>query len=150
MKTISTVLSIISLGAVGLLSSCVDPYYTGTTATVTTYNPGYVVDTLPGGYRTEVIGGVSYYRHNDVYYRPQGRRYVVVERPGGRYDRYDRHDRYERRHDHRRPSYHETRVIQRLPNGYRTVTHRGVRYYESGGTYYRSGNGGYTIVERPY
>ncbi|WAC19871.1 hypothetical protein OVA24_00580 [Luteolibacter sp. SL250] len=155
MKTSTTILSVIALGAAALLTSCVDPYYTGgTTTTVTTYRPGYVVDTLPGGYRTEVIGGVSYYRHNDIYYRSQGRRYVVVERPGG-YDRYDRRDRYDRdRHDHDRyhrgPHGRETTVIRTLPSGARVVTHRGERYYESRGTYYRPASGGYIIVGSPF
>jgi hypothetical protein len=159
MKTSRIILSVITLGAAGLLSSCVDPYYTGgtTTTTVTQYRPGYMVDTLPGGYRTEVVGGVSYYRHNDVYYRPQGRRYVVVERPGysrgpDRYnsrDRYDR-DRYDRDRHHRGPHSRETTVIRTLPSGARVVTHRGERYYESRGTYYRPASGGYTIVRSPF
>lgn len=164
MKTSRIILSVITLGAAGLLTSCVDPYYTGgtTTTTVTHYRPGYVVDTLPGGYRTEVIGGVSYYRHNDVYYRPQGRRYVVVDRPGGynrgpnRYDsrdRYDHRDRYDRgpgRYDPRGPRGGHTTVIRTLPSGARVVTHRGQRYYESRGTYYRPASGGYIIVGSPF
>lgn len=162
MKTSRIILSLITLGAAGLLSSCVDPYYTGggtTTTTVTHYRPGYVVDTLPGGYRTEVVGGVSYYRHNDVYYRPQGRRYVVVERPRydrGRYDQRDRYDRDRRDRYNRGPDRYDPRrsrdttVIRTLPSGARVVTHRGQRYYESRGTYYRPASGGYIIVARPF
>lgn len=159
MKTSTTIASFVALGAAGLLTSCVvDPYYPGgsSTTTVTEYRPGYVVDTLPGGYRSEVVGGVSYYRHNDVYYRRQGSRYVVVERPGGvttyeRRDGYDRgrydHDRYDRDHG---PDYSRTTVIRTLPSGARVVTHRGTRYYESRGTYYRPASGGYIIVGSPF
>lgn len=157
MKTSKIILSILTLGAAGLITSCVDPYYAGggTTTTVTHYQPGYMVDTLPGGYRTESIGGVSYYRHNDVYYRPQGRRYVVVERPGRGYgrgpDRHDGRDRYDRgpnRND-RGPG-RQTSIIRTLPSGARVVTHRGERYYESRGTYYRPSSGGYMIVGKPF
>jgi len=166
MKTSRIILSVITLGAAGLLSSCVDPYYVGggtTTTTVTQYRPGYMVDTLPGGYRTEVVGGVNYYRHNDVYYRSQGRRYVVVERPsyGGpsRYDPRDRYDRHDGRYDPRDrydlqqdPRYGHGRetIIRTLPSGARVVTHRGTRYYESRGTYYRPSAGGYIIVGSPF
>ena len=150
MKTSTKIASLVALGAAGLLTSCVvDPYYPGgsSTTTVTEYRPGYVTSTLPGGYRTEVVGGVNYYRHNDVYYRRQGSRYVVVERPGYRHDR---HDRYDRNHYDRRPDYSRTTVIRTLPSGARVVTHRGTRYYESRGTYYRPASGGYVIVGSPF
>lgn len=165
MITKTSILSLIAVGSAALLSSCVDPYYAGggtTTTTVTQYRPGYMVDTLPGGYRSEVVGGVSYYRYNDTYYRRQGSRYVVVERPGGgyggrddRYDRRDPRDRYDndRYYRDRRPGgpgYRETTVIRTLPSGARVVTHRGTRYYESRGTYYRPASGGYVIVGSPF
>lgn len=167
MKTFRIFTCAIALGAATLLTSCVDPYYSGgtTTTTITHYRPGYVVDTLPRGHRTEIIGGVNYYRYNDVYYRPQGRRYVVVERPRG-YDRNDHRDRYDRkdprdRYDHGRDSRdprdfrpggprRPDTVMRTLPRGARVVNHRGVNYYESGGTYYRPGNGGYVVVARPF
>lgn len=166
MKLVKSTVSLLALGAAGLLTSCVvDPYYPGSSSTtVTTYRPGYVVNTLPGGYYTETYGGVSYYRHNDVYYRRQGSRYVVVERPvHDRYDRRDdrRDDRYDDRDDRRDGRYNDrdhrgshresTTVIRTLPSGARVVTYSGNRYYESRGTYYRSApGGGYTIVTRPY
>lgn len=161
---IKSIVSLLAIGAAGLLSSCVDPYY-GTSTTVTTYRPGYVAQTLPGGYRTQVVGGVTYYHHNDVYYRRQGTRYVVVERPVYRDDRYDRRDdrrddRYDRdrrdgRYDRdRRDVYHRpgggTTVVRTLPSGARVVTHRGSRYWESRGVYYRQAPGGYVIVTSPY
>jgi hypothetical protein len=165
MNVVKSIVPVLALGAAGFLTSCVvDPYYPSggaTTTTVTHYRPGYVVNTLPGGYRTETYGGVSYYRHNDVYYRRQGSRYVVVERPiyrdDRRDDRYDRHDdrRDDRRDrwddDRRGPGYREnTTVIRTLPSGARVVTHSGTRYYESRGVYYRPASGGYVIVRSPF
>jgi hypothetical protein len=165
MKITTSILPFLALGAAGFLSSCVvDPYYTGSSTTVTTYRPGYVVSTLPGGYRTETYGGVSYYRHNDVYYRRQGSRYVVVERPSydrrddRRDDRYDRRDDRRDRYDDRRDSRYDgpgrrestTTVIRTLPSGARMVTYSGNRYYESRGTYYRPSGNGYVIVTRPF
>lgn len=147
----SSFFTIIAVGASALLSSCVDPYYsdthTHTHTTVTHHRPGYVVTTLPRGHRTEVIGGTRYYSHNNVYYRPQGSRYVVVEAPnrGARSARYD----LDRRGRYDRGPRDQVTVIRTLPRGYRTVNHRGVRYYESNGVYYRSSGGGYVIVPRP-
>jgi hypothetical protein len=47
-----------------------------------TYQPGYVVTSLPTGYRTVYYSNQPYYVHRDVYYRPySGHRYVVVRRP---------------------------------------------------------------------
>ncbi len=115
----------LTLGLGGLLTSCVDdPYYVGGSATVSSYRPGYVVSSLPPYYETEIIGGVQYYRRDNIYYRPRGNRYVIVEAPRGsrgwsdrnrdgrqyRYDgrddrggrgdgRYDRDDRGDGRYD---------------------------------------------------
>jgi hypothetical protein len=50
-------------------------------ASVTTYNPGYVVRTLPSGYQTRVVSGTTYYTSNGTYYRPHSGGYVVVEAP---------------------------------------------------------------------
>lgn len=46
-----------------------------------TNSPGYVVRTLPVGYRTVVVRGTTYYSSGNVYYRAQPGGYVVVERP---------------------------------------------------------------------
>lgn len=95
------------------LTSCYDPHYTGrlgatsstTYRATSTYQPGYVVQTLPRDYRTVVINDTRYYHHDGVYYRPRGSSYVVVEHPNPRHDR-DRFrdrdrtpDRYERRYE---------------------------------------------------
>jgi hypothetical protein len=41
-------------------------------------------------------------------------------------------------------------VVPALPTGYSTVTHRGVRYYQAGGVYYRPTTSGYTVVTSPF
>lgn len=170
MRTTTTLLSLLAVGAGSLLTSCVDPYYTGPSSTsVTVHRPGYVVQTLPHGYRTEVIGGTNYYYHDHVYYRPQGRGYVVVDAPRGG----PRHDDWDHRNDHDRgrdrdrdgrgrdrdwdrdrgpdrgPG-REVTVIRELPRGYKVVTHGGQRYYQSGSVYYRSQGSGYVIVRSPF
>lgn len=127
------VLGCLGLAITSMLPSCVDARagYRGPQASVSV---GYEARTLPIGYRTEVIGGTSYYIHNGVYYRPRSGRYVVVEAP--------------------RPAYirgsHRDVIITRLPSGYRTVTHRGVRYYQAGSVYYQQRGTGYVVVGRPY
>jgi len=45
------------------------------------YEPGYVVTTLPAGYRTVHYNRSVYYVNRDVYYQPHARGYVVVRRP---------------------------------------------------------------------
>jgi hypothetical protein len=42
---------------------------------------GASVSYLPYGHRTVYVGGVPYYEYDNIYYRPYGTRYVVVERP---------------------------------------------------------------------
>lgn len=177
MKTPNLVLTLCAVGVGGALTSCVDPYSAGVYAegprysetSVTHYRPGYVVQSLPSRYETEVIGGVRYYRDNDVYYRPQGSRYVVVEAPRGSrfrddrrdyartdYDRrgtYSRTSDYDRRDSYARPTSYdrrETRVIRTLPSGARLVTLRGSRYYQHNNVYYRPEGSGYVIVDSPY
>lgn len=165
MRTSTILLSLVAAGTGAVLTSCVDPYYGGsTTATVTTtHRPGYVVQTLPSGYRTEVIGGTNYYYHDNVYYRPQGRSYVVVDSPrhsGGGRDRdwdgnrgrdrdrdWDRDRGDHRGHDH---GSREVTVIRELPRGYKVVTRNGQRYYHSGDVYYQSRANGYVVVQNPF
>lgn len=43
--------------------------------------PGHRVDRLPTGVATVLIAGLTYYVLNDIFYRPEARGYVVVERP---------------------------------------------------------------------
>lgn len=168
MKNPKIVIPSLAIGLAGLLSSCMDPYYGGgsTTTTVTEYHrPGYAVNTLPARYETEVVGGVRYYRHENVYYRPQGSRYVVVEAPrgsrgwedrnrNGRPDRYDdrgdrgdRRDGYDRRESYDRRDGYEGRDSYGRPDSYRRET-TVIRTLPSGaqvvthrGTrYYQAGN----------
>ena len=112
------------------------------------YRPGYVVTTLPPGHRVEVISGTRYYYHNNVYYRPQGRGYVVVDSPRHRGD-WDgrRHDGYRDGRDYDR---REVRVIRTLPGRHVVVNHRGQRYYRVGNVYYQSREGGYVTVSSPF
>jgi hypothetical protein len=155
MKMKPTVLMLIATGAGALLTSCVDTYPAGPTAVIEpAYRPGYVIQTLPPGYRAEVIGGTRYYYHNNVYYRPQGRSYVVVDSP----HLHARHDSDSYRHRDRdrdwdrrgpRPDRNVT-IIRELPNGYTVVNHRGQRYYRAGNRYYQSSAGGYIVVGSPF
>jgi hypothetical protein len=80
-----TILPIAVLG-VSLISGCVvshpQPVVVQPTTTTSVYRTGYVVTTLPTGYRTVRVNRNNYYVDRDVYYRdhPRGG-YVVVERP---------------------------------------------------------------------
>jgi hypothetical protein len=149
---------------VGLgLTSCVETYDAygphHSTTTIMTYEPGYHVTTLPSGYRTERISGTTYYYHDGAYFRSRPGGFVVVEAPRtSRY--YTEYDAYRRRtvtqrttRDHRDirgPVVDERRIVTRLPSGYRTVTHRGIQYYQSGDRYYQRQGSGYVVVARPY
>ncbi len=143
------------------LSSCVVPYdsHGGGSTTVTTYQPGYRINSLPGGYRSENISGNTYYYHDGYYYRQGSGGYVVVDAP--RSSRY--YDDYGRRHQSSQsnreyresPDRHDGRydrgeVITRLPDGYRVVNHRGNEYYQVGDRYYRRQKDTYVIVSSPY
>ena len=143
------------------LSSCVipaDDHYGSRSTTYTTYQPGYRVQTLPSGYRREVISGNTYYYDGGNYYRRSGDGYLITDAPrSSRYyndygrvreestRRYDSHD-YGRRDDrHNRDG-----VIERLPDGYRTVDYRGRQYYRVGDRYYIRQNDRYIMVAKPY
>lgn len=152
-------LGLLGVAAATLLSSCVDPYaqnqgYPQQQVT-TTYRTGYEVRSLPSGYRTEVIGGTRYYNHNGTYYRPRSGRYVVVESPRSSRDGYSRSDGYRRSDGYSRSDRYDPRggqvtVIRELPRGYRTVTHRGTRYYQADNTYYQQQGSGYVAVRSPF
>jgi len=168
MKTTTVLLSVAAAGAGIFLTSCADPYYTGGSATVTAYRPGYVVHTLPPGYRTEVISGTRYYQHNNVYYRSQGREYVVVDSPhrhggdrGRDWDRRNDRDRYngrdrdwngrpDRGPDRNDHGHRDVTVIRELPRGYKVINRGGQRYYQAGNVYYQSRGEGYIVVRSPY
>jgi hypothetical protein len=143
------------------LNSCVVPYDSdgGGSVTVSSYSPGYRINSLPGGYRSETISGSTYYYHDGYYYRPGSGGYVVVDAPRGSryYDEYSRRQRiYQTNQDFRSSSardgqrYERTQIISRLPDGYREVNHRGQRYYQSGDRYYRRQGDSYIIVSSPY
>lgn len=129
------VLGCLGLAIASMLPSCVEAGVRvhGPHAS-TTVSVGYETAALPVGYRTEVVGGTSYYVHNGVYYRSRGGRYVVVTAPHAAYVH----------------GSHRDVVVTRLPSGYRVVTHHGVRYYQSGGVYYQQRGSGYTVVARPF
>ena len=154
MKSSSSIVAGAAILFGGLLSSCVGPYDVSGGAVVRTdYRPGYTVTKLPSGYRSATYGGTRYYYHNDVYYRPRANGYVVVERPreAGRGYRDRDRDGVPNRYDARpnRPD-RDARMVRRLPDGYRVVTHRGKRYYRSGNRYYESRGNGYVIVASPF
>ena len=148
MKTlVSKSIAAASLAVLALIPACVDPYYGGgggVSTTVTTYRPGYEVDTLPYGYRTETYGGTRYYTVGDTYYQSRGGRYVVVESPRRRV--YSD----EPRRDYERTSYERRDYITTLPRGYRMTTIHGNRYYQAGDVYYRPQGSGYVVVREPY
>lgn len=137
------------------LGGCVEPYgYVDQHQ----YSSERVVSTLPSGYRTVTISGTRYYTHNDVYYRPQGSSYVVVDSPhGGRTTYVERRDPrdydrrgYSERRDHydRGPSRYEVgTIVRRLPDGYRTVSRRGTTYYVYNDSYFRPHSSGYVVVD---
>jgi hypothetical protein len=144
------------------LGSCMFPYddYGNHGSGYTSvYRPGYRVDSLPGGYRSELISGNTYYYHDGFYYRPSSGGYVVVDAPRGSryYDDYNRRQRsYQTNREYRgSPDRHDGRyergeVLTRLPDGYRVVNHRGETYYQAGDRYYRRQGETYIVTTRPY
>ena len=158
MKTKSTILILASGLTIGMLSSCVSPYdsYGGASVTTTSYHqPGYRINSLPRGHRSEVISGSNYYYHDGAYYRRDSSGYVVVEAPRSSryYSEYNRHrgsGNYRTSGNHRGQRHDSVRTINRLPTGYRTVNHGGTRYYTTGDTYYQRQGSSYIVVSRPY
>ncbi len=149
--------------ATGLgLTSCVAPYDAygsgGGSTSVTTYSTGQRFNTLPGGYRTETVSGNTYYYHNGHYYNRRSGGYVIVDAPSSSryYSEYSRYRGQDRNYNGRDDRYdrnsrnNQTRVITRLPSGYRTVTHRGQSYYQHQNQYYRRQGSGYVTVTSPF
>ena len=144
------------------LNSCLFPYdESGNHGSgyTSVYRPGFRVDSLPGGYRREMISGNTYYYHDGYYYRPGSGGYVVVDAPRGSryYDDYNRRQRtYHTNRTYQESSggpdgrYERTEVITRLPDGYRVVNYRGDTYYQAGDRYYRRQGDSYVITTRPY
>ena len=142
------------------LVSCVVPYDSqgGGSVTVSSYSPGYRVQTLPGGYRSEVISGNTYYYHDGYYYNQGSGGYVVVDAP--RNSRYQSD--YSRRHrtdqssmDRQEPSnrhdqrYERGEVLTRLPANHQVVNLRGNTYYQVEDRYYRRQGETYVISAKP-
>ena len=145
-----TILLTASLGAGLSLSSCVAPYGGGVATTYTTrsYSPGYSVNSLPRGYRSETIAGRNYYYNNGNYYQRRNNNYVVVQAPRkSRY--YNEYSRYGKQQPYNNRS-RGSRVIKTLPRGYETVNYRGQSYYRSQNNFYRRQGNGYVTVARPY
>ncbi len=154
---------LLSASAALLATSCtVETYAPPSPQARVGYEPGYVINTLPAGYSTEVVSGTRYYYHDNVYYRPQGRGYVVVQSPrGGHYNDHDGRNRDGGGRDHDGRDWNgdgrdrdghrgNVTVIKSLPHGYVVVNRGGHRYYRAGGTYYEAHSGGYVVVREPF
>lgn len=141
------------------LASCVDVYddggygnHRGSSASMTSYQPGYSLNALPPGYRTETISGRNYYYHNGAYYQRNSNGYVVTEAP--RQSRY--YTEYSRTrqivHPNGRTTYTTYQPGHRttsLPQGYRSENISGRNYYYHNGAYYLKNSGGYIVTEAP-
>ncbi len=71
--------------------------------------------------RVIVHGGVNYYYAKGIWYKPRGRKFVVVRAPIGI-------------------------RVKFIPNGYRIVRINGIKYYRYNGIYYVKKRGYYTVV----
>ncbi len=85
---------------------------------------GQFIEALPGDHRAAVYGRSRYYFHGGTWYRPQGRRFVVIAPPFGM-------------------------IIPFLPPFYSTIWVGGIPYYYANEAYYTQGAGGYIVVEPP-
>ena len=85
---------------------------------------GQFVGALPSGHRTVFYGNARYYSHGGVWYRPQGRSFVIVAPPFGI-------------------------IVPFLPLYYSTIWAGGLPYYYANEVYYTQGAGGYVVVEPP-
>lgn len=86
---------------------------------------GIYVDVLPHGYQTVLIAGLTYFVLNDIWYKLQGGRYVMVDKPAAE------------------PEYEQ-------PHGLTQVDIDGGRYYVRDGRFYRrNADGEYLEVPPP-
>jgi hypothetical protein len=85
---------------------------------------GQFIAVLPSGHRTVFYGNTRYYTHGGVWYRPQGRSFVIVAPPFGM-------------------------IVPVLPPYYATIWVGGLPYYYANEVYYTQGAGGYIVVEPP-
>ena len=133
MKTYQSLQWLLAAGLGLSAVSCVMETPAVTSTTVETYRPGYYTRALPPSYETRVVRGSQYYYHDNVYYRPQGEGYVVVDSPYGTV-----------------AATTGTGYVRTLPSGYRIVERSGRRYYVVGDTYYRPEREGYVIERDPF
>jgi len=150
--TTTTLLLAASLVIGSTLTSCVVPTEAFGSTKYQTYQPGYRINSLPNGYRSEVISGSTYYYNDGHYYRPQSGGYVVVDAPrtSRYYSDYDRRRSTSTRRDSRTGDVRAISTLSTLPRGYREINHRGNSYYQSGDQYYQRQGNGYITVRSPY
>ncbi len=163
-RKLHPMLAVAGAAACICLSSCVSPYdaYGGGSSVTTTsyYQPGYRINSLPGGYRSENISGNTYYYQSGNYYRRTSNGYEVIDAPRSSryYAEYGRtrqgghrdSSQYRQDQDRNGQRYERGDIITQLPRGYRVMNHDGREYYQSGERYYIRSNGGYSVVSRPY
>jgi len=85
---------------------------------------GHSVAVLPGGHRVVMHGKSRYYFQGGVWYRPEGRHFVVFAPPFGL-------------------------IVPFLPLYYTTLWIGGIPYYYANEVYYTQTTGGYMVVEPP-
>ncbi len=85
---------------------------------------GQFIGSLPGGHREIFYRGARYHFNGGVWYRPQGRRFLVVAPPFGLF-------------------------VPFLPPFYTTIWLGRIPYYYANDVYYTPTVGGYTVVEPP-
>ncbi len=110
---------------------------------------GAIVNTLPHGRVSVVIGGRNYYMYNNIYYLWDGSRrgYRVVDVPRSDYI----YDRPPQSYSVGTNHYRSGDIARTLPAGSTPVIIDGVRYYENEGIYFlpkkRNGRTVYKVVE---
>ena len=85
---------------------------------------GQHIERLPSGHREVAYRNTRYYFHGGAWYRPEGRRFVIVAPPFGL-------------------------VVPFLPLYYTTLWVGGMPYYYADEVYYAQTAGGYAVVEPP-
>ena len=85
---------------------------------------GLYIERLPSGYRAVVHGKSRYYLHEGVWYRSEGRRFVIVAPPFGM-------------------------IVPVLPPYYAMIVVSGLPYYYANDVYYTQTAGGYVVVAPP-
>ena len=86
--------------------------------------PGYRWGSLPLAYTPLIVGGVSFFYWEGMFYQASGGQYVVVNAPVGA-------------------------VVAGIPTGYETVVVDGIAYYTINGVTYRQVANGYQVVSAP-